>query len=77
MLVDGDFTSWAESFHSLCNKYAPKSDYVQFEEWIRRKKLARLHWNDNIKNQRDRAMPVPPFQLKLMKLMKSIVNKNK
>ena len=75
MLVDQEFTSWAESFHSLCNKYAPKADYVQFDEWVRRKKLARLHWNDNIKNKRERTMEVPPFQIILIKLMKSKLNK--
>lgn len=40
------FTSFSESFHAVCNKYCPKHDYVQFEEYTRRKTKARFHWNE-------------------------------
>ena len=73
MLLGGDFTSFAESFHALCNKYAPKSEYVCFEEWVRRKKLARLHWNSKISDPVKKTVSVLPFQRKMIENMRDMV----
>jgi len=51
------FTSFSESFHSVCNKYCPKHDYVQYDEYCRRKTKARLHWNE-VRSERYATSPL-------------------
>jgi hypothetical protein len=39
-------TSLVESFHALCNKYAPKHMHRGIQRYLLKHNLARLHWND-------------------------------
>lgn len=65
------FTSFNESFHALCNKYCPKSEYVGYAAYCRRKTLARLHWNQVRRDGRSKSNLVLGFEWKIIdKLIK-------